>query len=43
MLLLLFPYSNCNTENAVRQANGANASEVEDHNFFQVVNSNPNP
>ena len=27
-----------NAENAVRQANRANASEGEDHNFFQIVN-----
>ena len=27
-----------NAENAVRQASRANASEGEDHNFFQIVN-----
>jgi len=32
-----------NAENAVRQASRANVSEGEDHNFFQIVNSNPNP
>ena len=32
-----------NAENAVRQANRVNVSEGEDHNFFQIVNSNPNP
>ena len=32
-----------NAENAVRQASKANASEGEDHNFFQIDNSNPNP
>ena len=32
-----------NAENEVRQASRANASEGEDHNFFQIVNSNPNP
>ena len=32
-----------NAENAVRQVCKANASEGEDHNFFQIVNSNPNP
>jgi len=32
-----------NAENAVRQASRANASEGEDHNFFQIVNLNPNP
>ena len=31
-----------NAENAVRQASRANASEGEDHNFFQIDNSNPN-
>jgi len=31
-----------NAENAVRQASRANASEGEDHNFFQIINSNPN-
>ena len=31
-----------NAENAVRQASRANSSEGEDHNFFQIVNSNPN-
>ena len=31
-----------NAENAVRQASRANASEVDDHNFFQIVNSNLN-
>jgi len=30
-------------KNAVRQASRAIASEGEDHNFFQIVNSNPNP
>ncbi|KAG4081335.1 hypothetical protein H8356DRAFT_1338456 [Neocallimastix lanati (nom. inval.)] len=35
--------SNVNAENAVRPASRANASEGEDHNFFQIVNSNPNP
>jgi len=29
-------------ENAIRQALRVNASEGEDHNFFQIVNSNPN-
>ena len=32
-----------NAENAVRQAIRANATEEEDHNFFQIDNSNPNP
>jgi len=32
-----------NTENSVRQTSRTNASSGEDHNFFQVVNSNPNP
>ena len=32
-----------NAKNAVRQASRANASEGKDHNFFQIVNSNPNP
>ena len=32
-----------NAENTVRQASRANASEGEDHNFFQIDNSNPNP
>ena len=32
-----------NAENAVRQASRANVSEGVDHNFFQIVNSNPNP
>ena len=32
-----------NTENTVRQVSKVNASEEEDHNFFQIVNSNPNP
>jgi len=32
-----------NAENAVRQTNRVNASKGEDHNFFQIVNSNPNP
>jgi len=32
-----------NAENSVRQASRANASEGEDHNFFQIDNSNPNP
>jgi len=31
-----------NAENAVRQASRANASEVKDHNFFQIFNSYPN-
>jgi len=31
-----------NAENALRQASRAHASEGEDHNFFQIVNSNPN-
>jgi len=31
-----------NAENAVREASRANASEGEDHNFFQIVNSNLN-
>jgi len=30
-----------NAENAVRQVSRANATEGEDHNFFQIVNSNP--
>ena len=30
-------------ENAVRQASRANASEREDHNFFQIIYLNPNP
>jgi len=30
-------------ENAVRKASRANDSEGEDHNFFQIINSNPNP
>jgi len=32
-----------NAENAVKQTSRANASEGEDHNFFQIVNSKPNP
>ena len=33
-----------NAKNAVRQASRANASEGgEDHHFFPIVNSNPNP
>jgi len=32
-----------NAENAVRQASRANASEGEEHNFFRIDNSNPNP
>jgi len=38
-----------NTENAIRQASRTNASEGEDHNFFQnsnitvINNINPNP
>jgi hypothetical protein len=32
-----------NVENAVRQSSRANASEGEDHTFFQIDNSNPNP
>jgi len=32
-----------NSEKEVRQASRANASEGEDHNFFQIVISNPNP
>ena len=32
---------NVNVENTVRQARSG-ASEGEDHNFFQTVNSNPN-
>ncbi|KAG4095600.1 hypothetical protein H8356DRAFT_1347897 [Neocallimastix lanati (nom. inval.)] len=34
-----------NAENAVRQASRTNASEreEEDHNFFQIVKSHPNP
>ena len=32
-----------NAENAVRQANRANASKGKDHNFFQIDNSNLNP
>jgi hypothetical protein len=32
--------SSVNTGNAVKQAN---TSEGEEHNFFQIVNSNPNP
>ena len=32
-----------NAENAVRQASRVNVSEGEDHNFFQIDNSNPNP
>ena len=35
--------SNVNAENSLRQGNRINASEGEDHNFFQKVNSNPNP
>jgi len=31
-----------NAENTVRQSSRANASEGEDHNFFQIVNSNLN-
>jgi len=27
----------------LKQASRANASEGKDHNFFQIVNSNPNP
>jgi len=30
-------------ENAIRKASRANASKGEDQNFFQIVNSNPNP
>jgi len=33
---------NVNAENEERQASRANATEGEDHNFFQIVNSNPN-
>ncbi|KAG4099465.1 hypothetical protein H8356DRAFT_1423512 [Neocallimastix lanati (nom. inval.)] len=32
-----------NAEKAVKQDSRANASEGEDHNFFQIVNSNLNP
>ncbi|KAG4089236.1 hypothetical protein H8356DRAFT_1344441 [Neocallimastix lanati (nom. inval.)] len=32
-----------NVENAERQTSRVNASEGEDHNFFQIVISNPNP
>ena len=35
--------SSVNDENAVRQASRAYASEGEDHNFFQIDNSNSNP
>jgi len=35
--------SSVNAENAVKQASMANASEGEDHNFFQIINSNHNP
>ncbi|KAG4099956.1 hypothetical protein H8356DRAFT_1352847 [Neocallimastix lanati (nom. inval.)] len=31
-----------NAENAVRQTSRANITEGEDHNFFQIVNSNLN-
>ena len=34
---------NVNSENVVRQANRANASEGEDYNFFQIFNSSPYP
>jgi len=37
------PTRSVNTENAVRQATRTNASEGKDHNFFHIVNSNPNP
>jgi len=33
---------NVNAENTVRQASSAKASKGEDHNFFQIVNPNPN-
>ena len=45
---LLFRLNQCkltrrvNTKNALRLASRANDSEGEDHNFFQIVNSNPN-
>jgi hypothetical protein len=32
-----------NAENEIRQVSRANASVGEDHNFFQIVNSSPNP
>jgi len=32
-----------NTDNAVRQVRRAKSSEGNSHNFFQIVNSNPNP
>jgi len=32
-----------NVENEVKQANRVNTSEGEEHNFFQIVNSYPNP
>jgi len=32
-----------NSVNAVRQASRVNASEGEDYNFFQIINSKPNP
>jgi len=31
-----------NAENEIRQVSRANASEGEDHNFFQIVHLNPN-
>ncbi|KAG4100160.1 hypothetical protein H8356DRAFT_1346061 [Neocallimastix lanati (nom. inval.)] len=48
-LVLVKGYYSCkltrrvNAENEVRQASMSNAFEGEDHNFFQIVNSNPNP
>jgi len=35
--------NNVNSENGVKQSSRANASEGEDHNIFQIINSNPNP
>ncbi|KAG4095349.1 hypothetical protein H8356DRAFT_1323447 [Neocallimastix lanati (nom. inval.)] len=35
-------HNSVNPENTVIQASRANDSEGEDHNFFQIVNSNPN-
>jgi len=35
-------FDKCCYFNGIRQASRASASEEEDHNFFQIVNSNPN-
>jgi len=41
--LNIYLFLRVNVKNAVRQASRVNTSEVENHNFFQTVNSNPNP